>query len=182
MFTATLITAAEFSRMSFDSPVELVRGEIVEMTIPGQRHGGICVNVCRALFKWLPNEEGYAISSNDSGLKTESNPDTVRGPDVQVIERGRLPGGKLPIGHLEFPSDIVIEVLSPSDRWPRVIQKVGEYLASGVREVWVLDPDHQRVHLYRVDDEPTVLDRDHELDSSAIPGLRFPIIELFRGI
>ncbi len=182
MSTATLITAEEFSRMSFDTPCELVRGEIVEMTSPGQRHGGVCHNVSRVFIKWLPHEDDYAISSNDAGVKTDDDPDTVRGPDLQVIERRRLPEGKLPVGHLIIPSDVAVEVMSPSDRWPPIIQKVGEYLATGVREVWVLDPSHQRVHVYRVDDEPTVLDRDRELISTAIPGLRFPVSELFRGV
>ena len=182
MTTATLITAEEFSRMSFDTPCELVRGEIVEMTSPGQRHGGVCHNVSRVLIKWLPDEEAYAISTNDAGVKTEAGPDTVRGPDVQVIERCRLSDGKLPVGHLNIPSDVAVEVMSPSDRWPRIIQKVGEYLAVGVREVWVLDPAHQRAHVYRVDDEPTVLDCDRELICTAIPGLRFPVSELFRGV
>ncbi len=31
MFTATLIAAAEFSRMSFDTSREIVRGEIVRL-------------------------------------------------------------------------------------------------------------------------------------------------------
>ncbi len=182
MSTATLITAEEFSRMSFDMPCELVRGEIVEMTSPGHRHGVICHNISRAMVKWLNDEDAYSIASNDSGIQTESDPDTVRGPDVQLVSRDRLPDRMGPVGHLEIPADLAIEVMSPSDRWPRIIQKVGEYLAAGVREVWVLDPDHQRVHVYRLDDEPTVLDSDRELISTAISGLRFPVSELFRGV
>lgn len=45
MSTATtLITAEEFMAMSFDRPTELVRGEIIEMTNPGGRHGLVCAN------------------------------------------------------------------------------------------------------------------------------------------
>ena len=39
MTTQTLITAEQFSSMSFDVPTELVRGELVEMTNPGGWHG-----------------------------------------------------------------------------------------------------------------------------------------------
>jgi Uma2 family endonuclease len=48
--TKTLITAEQFSEMSFpDIRTELVNGEIVKMSPPGCRHGRICVRIARRL-------------------------------------------------------------------------------------------------------------------------------------
>ena len=41
---------------------------------------------------------------------------------------------------LTKPPFICIEILSPEDRWPRIQQRIDDYLAMGVPYVWVLDP------------------------------------------
>src|SRR5690606_30668743 len=101
-----------------DVPLELVRGEIVEMTRPGVRYGGVCAGVATALFNWArPGQKGRVVG-NDAGIQTARDPDSVRGPDVFFIRMDRLPGGKYPEGWLETPPDLCVEVLSPNDRWP----------------------------------------------------------------
>jgi Uma2 family endonuclease len=44
---------------------------------------------------------------------------------------------------------LVVEILSPSDRFNRVLRKVNEYLIAGVRLVWVVDPEDKVVLIYR---------------------------------
>jgi hypothetical protein len=36
----------------------------------------------------------------------------------------RVPKGPLPDRYLDVPPDLIVEVLSPSDRWPKVLAKV----------------------------------------------------------
>ncbi len=182
MSKTTLITAEEFARMSFDTPVELLCGEIVTMTRPGQRHGTVCVRTGAVLLKWEETQpERWNITSNDSGVVLSRDPDSVRGPDLYVIRLARLPGGNVSDGVLTVPPDVAIEVVSPSDRWPAVVEKVGQFLKAGVAEVWVLNPEHRRLHLYRIDDEPTVLNADGTLHSQVLPGFECPVAEFFRG-
>jgi Uma2 family endonuclease len=185
MSVSTLITADEFAQMSFDGPVELIRGEIVEMTRPGGVHGVTCLNVAMATEIWAraPKRSGKWTSViNDSGVVTKRDPDTVRGPDVFVLRRDRLPGGKIPIGNFPIAPEVCIEVRSPHDRWPEIIQKVGEYLAIGVQEIWVIDPDTRRVHVYFADTEPDVLEVGATLRSRALPEFECPVEEFFRGL
>lgn len=183
MSTATLITAEEFAVLSFDGPVELVRGEIVEMPCRGVEHGKIALNVAVVLELWARLGDEFDVVANDSGLVTERGPDTVRGPDVSVIRRSRLVDDRLPKGYFAVSPDLVIEVRSPSDRWTDIIAKVGEYLTCGVLEVWVVDPDSRRVHIYRPNDEPDVLNLSDTIQAAAVlPGFSANVSDFFRRI
>ena len=134
------------------------------------------------LGRWEEEQtERWNITTNDAGVILSRGPDTVRGPDLYVVRLSRLPGGEISDGILTIPPDVAIEVVSPSDRWPAVVEKVGQFLRAGVAEVWVLNPEHHRLHLYRIDDEPTVLNADMTLSSQVLPGFECPVAEFFRG-
>ena len=143
--TTTLMTADEFSAMSHERPSELIRGEVVEMTSPGSRHGKICSNVSYILEGWARRQSNpWVVISNDSGVQTGGVPDSVRGSDVYAIRHDRLPDGVLPDGHMIVAPELCVEVMSPSDRWPEILSKVSEFLRAGVLEVWVIDPAPSR--------------------------------------
>ncbi|WP_437202725.1 Uma2 family endonuclease [Planctomicrobium sp. SH664] len=182
MSTSTLITANQFADMSFDVPVELIHGEVIAMTNPGGWHGAVCLNIAGVLFRWISQGAEYRAASNDPGVLTERDPDTVRGPDLLVIQRARLIDGRMPRKYFTVPPDVAIEVKSPNDRWPEILEKVSQFLRAGVSEVWVVDPDHTRVHAYRIDDEPTVFSRGDRLVSAFLPGFDCAVEELFQGI
>ena len=72
-----------------DRHFELERGEVLEMSLPGERHGFVCLNVGRILGNYAyQRRKGYACG-NDTGLILERNPDTVRGPDVVFYDQVR---------------------------------------------------------------------------------------------
>lgn len=153
--TTTLITAEEYAKMpDTGRPMELVRGRIVEMNVPIPKHGYVCCNISGILWNFVRDNDLGRVFSNDSGVLTERNPDTVRGPDVWFVSYQKLPKGPLPDTYLDVVPDLAVEVLSPDDRWSKVLAKVAEYLNVGVPVVCVLDPDNQMAQLfYR--DEPT---------------------------
>ena len=54
------------------------------------------------------------VVSNDSGVVTERDPDTVRGADVAFYSYGRVPPGPFPRGYLAVAPELVFEVRSPT--------------------------------------------------------------------
>ncbi len=44
--------------------------------------------------------------------------------------------------------ELVIEVVSPNDRWIEIVDKLEEYFAIGVVEVWIADPRKQEIRIY----------------------------------
>lgn len=180
MKTQTLMTAEEFLALPGEVPRELVRGEVVEMSPPGARHGVVCANITMLLKNWARGKQAGAVLSNDAAVVTERDPDTVRGPDVQFIAVGRLGPDFPPTGSLEIPPDLVIEVVSESDRWHDVITKVDEFLDAGVQEVWVVDPKGQFVEVFRTESRPRRIDLGGEIESPQIlPGFRCSVSEFF---
>lgn len=156
-----------------------MRGEIVELCLNGARHGFVCTNVACLLAEWSRQSFAGYIATNNTGVVTECNPDSVRGPDCLFISTRRLPDG-VPDGFLEIAPDLAVEVLSPHDRWAEVTAKVEEYLSCGVLEVWVVDPEEQTVTVFRPDQRPVTLTSEAELVSeSVLPGFHCSIGEFF---
>ncbi len=92
-----LMTAQEFARRPDSGvPEELVRGRIVRMTVPGPRHGQIAAQVVNRLVGFFEDHDLGHVVCNDSGVLTERDPDTVRGPDIAFYSYAKLPKGPLP--------------------------------------------------------------------------------------
>src|SRR5688572_15728453 len=136
-----LLTAEEFERLPDVGLAELVRGRVEPVNMPTPRHGEVCFNVARILDAFVRANKLGRIVTNDSGIITERDPDTVRGADVAYYGYARVPKGPLPRGYLPIAPDVAVEVLSEDDRWPRLLRKIGEYLKAGVLAVCVLDPE-----------------------------------------
>lgn len=164
-----LLTAEEFRQLPDDGvPRELVRGKVVEMSLPAPKHGYFCGNISGILREHVRPRRLGRVMTNDSGVVTERGPDTVRGGDVVYFSFERLPPGPMPEGYLAVVPEIVFEVRSPTDRWVRISTTVAEYLNAGVLFVCVLDPQSETLTVYPADDFPNTLDCEDEL---TFPGL-----------
>src|SRR5579859_4269133 len=88
------MTAEEFFEWSHqpenrDRLFELEEGEIVEMSLPGERHGVVCGNANGILWSFTRQRKKGYVCSNDTGLILERDPDTVRGADVALYEESK---------------------------------------------------------------------------------------------
>jgi Uma2 family endonuclease len=80
---------------------------------------------------------------------------------------------------LEVP-ELVIEVRSPSDRWPNLLAKVAEYLEVGVLAVVVFDEASETALLQLADAMPRRLGADDELALPEIlPGFAVAVRAFF---
>jgi Uma2 family endonuclease len=175
-----LYTAEQYAVLPDDGKLtELVRGRIVEMPSPTPSHGYICLNIGAILREFVRTHELGRVVSNDSGVKTEQGPDTVRGPDVAFYSYARVPQGPLPSGYWPAP-ELVFEVKSPSDRWPAITTKAGEYLNAEVIVVCVVDAVTQSVVVYLNNEAPRrhTFEEDLQLPE-VLPGFAIPVRRFF---
>jgi len=169
MSTASVSTPALLTAEQFDErpdpgyPEELVRGRVVPMPMPRPRHGEICSRAVRILGAHAEDRDLGRVLCNDTGVITERGPDTVRGADISYYSFARVPKGPFPDRYLDTPPDLVVEVVSPSDRWPKVLAKVAEYLDAGTTVVLVLDDQRRLAHLYQDDGTTRLLGAEEEL-------------------
>jgi Uma2 family endonuclease len=71
-------------------------------------------------------------------------------------------------------------IIGPSDTHGDITDAVHEYLCSGVKAVWVIDPDFETVFIYRQDAEPVLLNRQQELTCEPnLPSVRVRVADLF---
>lgn len=176
-----LIDAEEYLRIPDDGRLtELVRGKVVEMNRPFTSYGYFCGQVAFLLTQHVKQHNLGRIVTNDAGVVTQRDPDTVRGPDVAYYSYQRIPRGPVPTGYWSASPELAIEVRSPDDRWKDIHQKTAEYLNADVLTVAVIDPESQRVHLFFADRASVVLNASDVLTvSDILPGFAVPVNHLF---
>jgi Uma2 family endonuclease len=77
---------------------------------------------------------------------------------------------------------LVAEVVSPTDKFSELDEKIDAYLADGVRLIWVIDPQRRKAIVYRPDaEQPTHLSGAGVLDGSdVLPGFQIALSALFQ--
>ena len=159
---------------------ERVRGRIVELHRPSTAHGYYCSRVSFVLMQFVEQHGLGRVVSNDSGVVTQRDPETVRGPDVAFYSYHRVPRGPLPDGYWPASPELAIEIRSPEDRWKDVLQKTSEYLNANVLTVAVIDPVPQLVHLFSADRAATILNASEKLTfPDLLPGFEVVVSRLF---
>ena len=174
------VTGAQLLRMPWLNPCELVGGRIVCMTPTNPTHGRIEVNVAVALSRFVRTQNLGVVMAGEVGVFTTRDPDTVRAPDVLFLSRQRDALRTRGDGFLEVAPDLVVEILSPTDRPDALRHKLDEYIAAGVRTAWVIDPATRAVRVHRPDgDVRSFAAGEIVAGEDVLPGFELPVDEVF---
>ena len=161
-----------------DKEYEIVDGHPEEKEMGGARHGGVGVRLITRLGLHVETHRLGGVYGPDTTFRISQN---ERLPDVAFISASRIGPEGEPEGIWQIAPDLAVEIVSPNDLFERVISKVHEYLAAGVRQVWLISPEHRTVIIYHSTTQTTILSEDDYLVSEDIlPGFRCSIAELFR--
>lgn len=157
---------------------ELVRGEVRD-EMPSGVHGIIALKIGAKLLSWLESgHEGYAWV--EVAFLLARNPDLARLPDVCYVGPGKLESG-IPEKYWEIAPDLAIEVISPSETWDEVQQKVEEYLVAGTQMVWTVHSRTQRVVVYTPDSVARTYKAEDGLEfPQLLPGFSCKVGEFFQ--
>jgi Uma2 family endonuclease len=154
---------------------ELDHGRLVTMPPPGDTHGAVAGKFVAALV-YLGEYKGLGKARDEVGVILGRSPDHLLGPDAVFLANSSLPIRTSPEGYLETIPDLVVEVRSKNDTGPEVQCKVDDYLAAGVRVVWVADPEARTVTAHRAGTAPQVFGEQNTLTvEDVIPGFQLAV-------
>ncbi len=158
---------------------QLIEGDLYMSPSPNFFHQSIIGNLYHVLRSYLAKHPiGKAqIAPSD----VELNDQNVFQPDLYYVanERRDILTRQGPVG----APDLVVEILSPRTLSLDLGAKRLVYARSGVKEMWALDPDDEKVEIFRFEqdvDRPTVtLKGKGSITSPLFPGLEIPLVQVF---
>ena len=181
--TTTYYTPEDLLALPDYGRFELIDGHLVEHKV-GAKSSYVATNLLVLM--------GYFVLSNNLGLVFQSDcgyqifaeePSRVRFADGSFMRRGGLPEDRPPQGHCRVAPELVIEAVSPNDTAYELEDKIAQWLGAGVRLVWVIYPETQRVQVHRPDGTVTKLQSEEQLvGEDVVPGFQCQVAEIFQGL
>src|SRR5580700_1095507 len=163
--TGIQVSLDEYLSTVYDPDCEFVDGELIERNMGESDHSALQGIIFALLFNQSRKLGIYVFPE----LRVQVAARRYRIPDITVTTRkvkGRI---------LREPPFLCIEVLSPEDRASRIETKIDDYLAFGVKHIWIIDPREKKGWSYTREGkrEPT------EVLTTSDPRLTLSLNEVF---
>jgi Uma2 family endonuclease len=142
MAVATQISVSEYLNTTYRPDCDYVDGEVLERNLGERDHSrpqGLLY-----VFLFSREKEWRIVVLPEQRVQVK--PHRFRIPDVCVV---REDDPDEPIVHA--PPLICIEVLSKDDTFKSVTERLDDYIAMGVPNVWVIEPHAKRGYVYSAD-------------------------------
>jgi Uma2 family endonuclease len=176
-----ILSGEELLNMGDMGPCELVDGRIIPLSPTGGEHGTIEGNIAYLLNSYIrPRSLGWVLTG-EVGIYTRHDPDRVRAADVAFVAKNQI--DTIPSGFLDIPPELVVEVVSPSDRWQDLRDKMDEYFLIGVQTLWIVEPKTRTIMVYSSPTTATKYDKAETVAASeTLTGLEVSVSEIFRNV
>ena len=141
--------------------------------------GARSAEIIAGLGKWKRIDDSGVAFSNAGFILPNG---AMRAPTVGWISRARLatltPEEKK--GFYPICPDFVLEMRWYTDRLSVLQEKMDEYVASGARLGWLLNPLERRAHVYRPGVTPEILDNPDSLSADPeLPGFTLDLARIW---
>ncbi len=169
-----LFTIEEYERMvetgilKRDDRVELIEGEIVEMSPIGDPHAAYVTNLTHILVSCVGDRARVRVQGPVS-VPPRSKPQ----PDLALLQ----PRSYVRAGATTEDVLLVIEVADTSLEYDRTV-KLRLYARAGIPEYWVVDANAEALDLYRAPSGDGYRDRRHAVRGETVELLAFPDVAI----
>ena len=171
----------ELCRANRDLRLELTStGELIAMPPTGSRTGIRNAHLTYQLLAWAEKDRRGVTFDSSSGFTLPNN--AKRSPDAAWIKSERWDAltEDEQEGFAPLCPDFVVEIRSRSDNFPRLQNKMREYISNGALMAWLIDLVKRRVYIYKPDQGVNVLENpDVVSDASLLPGFELSMPQLW---
>ena len=161
--------------------VELVRGVIVEMSMPNPEHAEILSRLHARLAVFVYENDLGRVAVGDTPYVVERNregKDTVRGLDLSFLSKSTAPL-PLPRQPMSIMPDLAVEVISPGNKAADIRLKISQLLEAGTQEIWVVYPEMRLVETHTKDGHTTLREDDMLTGGEVLPDFKIAVSEIF---
>lgn len=172
-------TDAELEALPKDGhKYELLDGELAVSPVHAN-HGLICIRLSILLGTFVQRRNLGEVYDSSTGFRLSEK--LLLSPDVAFVSRARLKQLQVaPDQFLQGAPDLVVEVLSPSDRMPQIHRKLDHYFEHGTRLAWLVNWRNEQIHIYTPDNIAALTRPEDVLTGGAVvPGFRCKLSRIF---
>lgn len=174
-----LVTGAELLEMGDIGPAELIDGRITATSPTAKKHGALENRIAHVINQFVYPRKLGEVMVGEVGIYIRRNPDRIRAADVIFVSQERFDQDTDP-GYLSVTPELVIEIVSPNDRWEQVRVKIEDYFAIGVERLWVVEPEQKDILVFRsVTESATFGMGDILKGEGLLEGLVISVSEIF---
>ena len=138
-------TLDDYYALPDERRVELIDGVFYDMSAPAVIHQKILGELFILFRECTDAHEGECeVYLSPCDVRLDRDNKTMVQPDLLVICGPYDLGAK----RFEGAPDLALEILSPSTRSKDMFLKLYKYQNAGVKEYWIVDPDHETVMVY----------------------------------
>jgi Uma2 family endonuclease len=164
-----------------DYRAEIIDGALYVASPPSRYHQDISRNLLIKIAGFLKGKPGRVYAA-PFGVrlfpKSDLSDDTYVEPDITVV----CDPSKLDDRGCNGAPDMIIEIMSPSNRQNDMLVKFRKYLQAGVREYWIVDTEEKTVHACVLDNKEyrvSVYDETQTVPAAVLPGCAVELKSVF---
>jgi Uma2 family endonuclease len=173
-----LFTGQDLLAMADHGRYELIEGKLVPMSPTRVEHGRLESRLNLILGAYVAEHNLGELMVGEVGVYIRRNPDTIRAADLLFISHERLAQATAN-DFLDVAPELIIEIMSPSDRWAEIRRKLRDYFAAGVTLVMVIEWEDQLITLFRSSTEMEELTMADTLTlPDILPGFNCPVAKI----
>jgi Uma2 family endonuclease len=172
-----ILTPEEFMALPIER-AELVGGKVVELMPAVFDHDELILIIGNALRAHVKRHKLGRVAGGGS-FRTEEN--QVRAPDVAFLSNQDLEGENT-AKYVSKPPTLAVEIISQNDTYQEVDDKADEFLRSGSKAVWLVNPRRKTVTLRTLDDETTFKVGQFIPGGALLPGFELPVTDIFEEL
>lgn len=155
---------------------EYIRGNLTKKNMPNAKHSGIATRLAIEIGIYLKKNKIGRIY-NEAHFQIGND---KRIPDVAFVESAKIPETGEPEKFWNFAPDLAVEIVSPTDFYQDVLEKIDDYFAAEVKQVWLINPEKETLTIYFSLSETKLLTKNDILTCEEIlPKFSLKLSEIF---